>query len=47
MNPKVIKIASMTLSVVSAGVSLAMSVLDEKKLDAKVAEKVAEALAKK
>lgn len=40
------KIAGIALSVVGAGVSLAMNVLDDKKLDAKVAEKVAEALAK-
>ena len=46
MNQKVMKIAGIALSVVGAGVSLAMNVLDDKKLDAKVAEKVAEALAK-
>lgn len=46
MNQKVMKIAGIALSVVGAGVSLAMNALDDKKLDAKVAEKVAEALAK-
>lgn len=40
------KIAGIALSVAGAGISLAMSALDDKKLDAKVAEKVAEALAK-
>ena len=46
MNQKVMKIAGIALTIVGAGVSLATNVLEEKKLDAKVAEKVAEALAK-
>lgn len=46
MNSKVMKIAGIALTIVGAGVSLATNVLEEKKLDAKVTEKVAEALTK-
>lgn len=44
MKPIVTKIASIALPIIGAGVSLATGWLDDKKLDEKVAEKVAEAL---
>ena len=44
MDPKVIKIASAVLSVASAGVTLAVSFVDDKKLKMEVAEEVAKAL---
>lgn len=44
MKPKVIKIAGIVLPIIGAGLSLATSWFEDKKLDDKVAEKVAEAL---
>jgi hypothetical protein len=44
MKPNVIKIASIGLSLIGAAVSVAAGFVEDKKLDAKVAEKVAEAL---
>lgn len=38
------KIAGLILAVAGAGISVATSLLDEKKLDLKITEKVAEAL---
>ena len=43
---KLIKIGGIVLALAGAGISLATSKLEDKKLDAKVAEKVAEALSK-
>ena len=43
---KLIKIGGVILTLAGAGVSLATSMLEDKKLDAKVTEKVAEALSK-
>ena len=43
---KLIKIGGIVLTLAGAGISLATSILEDKKLDAKVAEKVAEALNK-
>ena len=43
---KSIKIGGIVLTLAGAGVSLATSILEDKKLDAKVTEKVAEALTK-
>lgn len=44
MKPNVIKIAGIVLPIIGAGLSLATSWFEDKKLDDKVAEKVAEAL---
>lgn len=44
MAPNLIKIAGIVLPLVGAGLSLATGWLEDKKLDDKVAEKVAEAL---
>lgn len=44
MKPNVMKILGLVLPLASAGLSLAASWLDDKKLDEKVAEKVSEAL---
>ena len=44
---KNIKIAGMALTLLGAGITLITNELDDRKLDLKVAEKVAEALAKK
>lgn len=44
MKPNVMKIVSAVLPIVGAGISLANNWMDNKKLDEKVAEKVAEAL---
>lgn len=41
---KLIKIGGVILTIAGAGISLATSMLEDKKLDAKVTEKVAEAL---
>lgn len=43
---KLIKIGGVILTIAGAGISLATSMLEDKKLDAKVTEKVAEALSK-
>ena len=43
---KLIKIGGIVLTLAGAGISLATSMLEYKKLDAKVTEKVAEALSK-
>ena len=43
---KLIKIGGVILTIAGAGISLATSMLQDKKLDAKVTEKVAEALSK-
>ena len=43
---KLIKIGGVILTLAGAGISLATSMLEDKKLDAKVTEKVAEALPK-
>ena len=43
---KLIKIGGIVLTLAGAGISVATSELEDKKLDAKVAEKVAEALTK-
>lgn len=43
---KLIKIGGVILTLAGAGISLATSMLEDKKLDAKVTEKVAEALSK-
>ena len=43
---KLIKIGGIVLTLAGAGISLATSMLEDKKLDAKVTEKVAEALSK-
>ena len=43
-NGKVLKIAGLVLTVLSAGISIAGSIVDDKKLDMKVADKVSEAL---
>ena len=43
---KLIKIGGGILTLAGAGISLATSMLEDKKLDAKVTEKVAEALSK-
>ena len=43
---KLIKIGGIVLTLAGAGISLATSKLEDKKVDAKVAEKVAEALEK-
>lgn len=45
-NEKVLKIVGVAVTVAGAALSVASSLIDEKKLDGKVAEKVAEALAK-
>ena len=47
MNSKFIKIASITLSIVGALLGLAENYIDDKKLDSKIAEQVAKALAEK
>ena len=47
MKPNVIKAISIGLSIVGAVVSVAADFVGKKELDAKVAEKVAEALAGK
>lgn len=44
MKPNWMKIAGVVLPIVGAGVSLLTSALDDKKLDEKVANSVAEAL---
>lgn len=44
MKPNWLKIASIGLAVVNAGVALASSFVDDKKLDDKVVKAVAEAL---
>lgn len=44
LTSKVIKVASAVLTAAGVGVSLATSWLEDKKLDNKIAEKVAEAL---
>lgn len=44
MKPNVIKIAGIVLPIIGAGLSLATSWFEDKKLDDKVAEKVTEAL---
>lgn len=44
MKPNVIKIAGIVLPIIGAGLSLATNWFEDKKLDDKVAEKVAEAL---
>lgn len=44
MNSKAMKILSVALSIGSAAIAVATSVLDDKKLDEKVAETVAKAL---
>ena len=46
MEGKWIKIAGIGLSIVGAAVSIASSFIDDKKLDIKVADAVAEALSK-
>ena len=43
---KLIKIGGIVLTLAGAGISLATNMLEDRKLDAKVAEKVAEALTK-
>lgn len=43
-NKKVMKVASVVLPIVGAGLSLVTSWFDDKKLDEKIAEKVAEAV---
>lgn len=43
---KLIKIGGVILTLAGAGISLATNMLEDKKLDAKVTEKVAEALSK-
>ena len=43
---KLIKIGGVILTIAGAGISLATSMLEDKKLDAKVTEKVADALFK-
>ena len=43
---KLIKLGGVILTIAGAGISLATSMLEDKKLDAKVTEKVAEALSK-
>ena len=44
MKPNVMKIASIVLPIVGAGLSLATNWFEDKKLDDKIAEKVTEAL---
>lgn len=44
MDGKALKIIGLALSVIGAGVGIAVSIIDEKKLDLKVSEKVSEAL---
>lgn len=44
MNPKVIKIGGMIVSVAGAAVSLLSDMINDKKMEAKVQEVVAEAL---
>lgn len=46
MNSKVIKILGVLIAIGSAGFSVASSFLEDKKLDMKINEKVAEAVAK-
>lgn len=46
MNQRIIKIGGTVLTLAGVAVSLGSSWLEDKKLDIKVAEKVAEALAK-
>lgn len=43
---KLIKIGGVILTLAGAGISLATNMLEDEKLDAKVTEKVAEALSK-
>ena len=43
---KLMKIGGIVLTLAGAGISVATSILEDKKLDAKVTEKVAEALTK-
>lgn len=43
---KLMKLGGIVLTLAGAGISLATSMLEDKKLDAKVTEKVAEALSK-
>lgn len=45
MKPNVLSIVKLGVSVLSMGLSLAMSIIAKKELDATVAEKVAEAIA--
>lgn len=45
-KPNLMKVASVVVPIIGAGISLATNWLDEKKLDDKVSEKVAEALSK-
>ena len=47
VNGKTLKVLGIAATVVGAGVSLLSSWVGEKQQDAKIAEKVAEALAKK
>lgn len=46
MSNNAIKIIGCVLSVISAGMTIATNYIDDKKMDAKIAEKVNEALAK-
>lgn len=46
MKPNLIKVAGIVLPIIGAGLSLATNWFEDKKLDDKVAEKVAEALKK-
>lgn len=46
MGPKLIKVAGIVLPIIGAGLSLATNWFEDKKLDDKVANKVAEALKK-
>lgn len=43
-NGKLLKILGLTFTVLSAGIAVAAAIVDEKKLDLKVSEKVSEAL---
>jgi len=45
-NEKILKIVGVAVTVAGAALSVASSFIDDKKLDGKVADKVAEALAK-
>lgn len=47
MNSKLMKIASIVLPIAGAAIGLATNFVDDKKLDDKVAQKVAEAITKK
>lgn len=47
INPTVIKVAKIALSVIGVGATLATNYFESKELDAKIAEKVAKAFAER